>query len=65
MISLLEHNGHAKPDKVVWNKKKFGLFKRAYKKALNGKVHTFKFDQHEFSTSYAGYLVEYLEGQFP
>ena len=63
MISLVAGNGHTQPESMTWNKVKLAKFTRLYKKSVKNKVHTFTFDEHEFSTSYAGYLIEYLKGR--
>lgn len=64
MISLINQNGHANTEKVVWSPSKLKRFERAYKLAIKKKVQTFIFDHHEFDPAYAGYLIEYLKGQF-
>ena len=45
-------------------KEMFIKFKKAYQSALNKSHDSFFFEGNEFLTSYAKYLIEYLEPQF-
>lgn len=49
---------------LSWTKKTFTYFKRHYIRALNNNQSSFFFEGNEFFTSYAKYLIEYLEPQF-
>lgn len=52
-------------DKVIeWTPAMLKRFKVAYKKACENKQDTFVFNNNEFVTSYAKYLIEYLETRF-
>lgn len=51
------------PNKTMtWTRDTFENFKRAYK--ANSEKESFIFEGNEFVTSYAKYLIEYLETQF-
>jgi hypothetical protein len=49
---------------VEFDQPKLKLFKAAYAKAVEAKQDSFWFEGHEFLTSYAKYVIEYLEGLF-
>ena len=51
-------------NKLEWTIKQFLAFKKAYSVALNQDYDSFFFEDNEFLTSYAKYLIEYLEPQF-
>lgn len=52
------------PKYISWTKIMFIAFKKAYSAALNQNYDSFFFENNEFLTSYAKYLIEYLEPQF-
>lgn len=47
-----------------WTKETFLHFKKAYIAASNNNLESFFFEKNKFLTSYAKYLIEYLEPQF-
>jgi hypothetical protein len=49
---------------VVFTPEKLKRFKEAYQIAADKCVDIFVFDGNEYLTSYAKYLVEYLENKF-
>ena len=49
---------------LAWTMKQFLAFKKAYSVALNQQSDSFFFEGNEFLTSYAKYLIEYLEPQY-
>jgi len=49
---------------IAWDRAKLSRFKRMYARAKALPVESFVFDGHEFLVSYAGYLIQYLEGRF-
>lgn len=51
------------PDRVMINfdRQKLANLKRAYTKAKNEGSEQFKFENHDYLTAYARYLIEYLE----
>lgn len=49
---------------AIWDRPKLERFKKALEAARpNGRDSAFQFDGADFLVSYAGYLVEYLEGK--
>lgn len=48
---------------LSWTTKQFIAFKKAYSSAVNQDYESFFFEGNEFFTSYAKYLIEYLEPQ--
>lgn len=53
------------PNIINWDRAMLERFKIAWIKARAAKLDSFKFDGNEFVTSYATYLIEYLEGVLP
>jgi hypothetical protein len=51
-------------DFITWTPEKFTAFDKAYKKALKDGKEQFVFEDRDFVTGYAKYLIEYLAGQF-
>ena len=49
---------------IYYTKEMFIAFKKAYQSAINKQSNSFFFEDNEFLTSYAKYLIEYLEPQF-
>lgn len=49
---------------LKWTLNKFISFKKAFNIAFETSQEYFWFDGHQFLTSYAKYLIEYLEPQF-
>lgn len=49
---------------ISFDKRKFKLFKKAYAHARELKRGSFVFDDNEFLTDYAKYVIEYLEPKF-
>lgn len=49
-------------DAINWKRAKVRLFREAYERAAKDTLLSFKFDEKEFFTTYAKYLLEYLEG---
>lgn len=49
---------------INWTEPMLKRFKQMHKEAVEKHIDGFKFDGNEFNTSYAGYLIEYLEEQF-
>lgn len=49
---------------INFDRNKLKDLKRHYKKALEAKKETFIFNGDEYLTSYAKYVIEYLESQF-
>jgi hypothetical protein len=46
--------------KILWDMPKYRRFKVAYNSAVAANQEHFNFDGHEFVTSYAKYLLEFL-----
>ena len=46
---------------IIFTKESKQAFKKEYKKALEEKKETFMYNNREFLTEYAKYLIEYLE----
>lgn len=49
---------------ITVSKKSFEQLKELYKKATGDNKNSFLFQEKEFLTSYAKYLIEYLEPKF-
>lgn len=49
---------------IDWTPDLLRKFKREYNKAVKTGAEQFTFDDHDFVTDYAKYLIEYLEGRF-
>jgi hypothetical protein len=49
---------------ISWTPERLQRFKKAYAKAVEANVETFKFDEKEFVVGYAKYLIEYLDNHF-
>ena len=49
---------------ISWTKPMLKAFKIAYDKAIKEKLESFYFENNEYFTSYAKYIIEYLEPQF-
>jgi hypothetical protein len=51
---------------ITWTPKLLAHFKPVYQRALeeSGRDGKFIFRDHEFHVGFAGYLIEYLEGQW-
>lgn len=49
---------------IQWSEDMFLRFKRAYNVAVKSGWDKFTFEGHDYLTSYAKYLVEYMEGKF-
>jgi hypothetical protein len=49
---------------VTWTKQKLVQFRPRYTAARVAGKQSFVFEDHEYVTDYAMYLIEYLEGQF-
>lgn len=50
--------------KLQFTKDLLATFKKSYELALENNLEIFTFNGHEFLTSYAKYLIEYLESKF-
>ncbi len=48
---------------ILWTRPMLDRFKKVYKQAVAAKVETFMFEGNEYVPSYAGYLIEFLEGR--
>lgn len=51
-------------DTILWTRPMLKRFRRAYHIAAADHKESFEFDDHEFVTSYAKYLLKYLDSQF-
>ena len=49
---------------INWTRPMLSRFIQAHDAAAKGKQTMCIFDGNEFDTGYAGYLIEYLEGEF-
>lgn len=49
---------------ISFNQKSFKNFKSEYNSAVKNGVEIFTFEGHEFLTSYAKYMIEYLKSKF-
>lgn len=49
---------------ITWTVPMVHRFEKAYESALRNKQKEFKFDDNEFVTNYAKYLLEYLKDEF-
>lgn len=50
---------------ITWTREKLQSFKACYNRAVNAGENDFYFEDDEFHTPYAKYLIEYLETCFP
>lgn len=48
---------------IPWTTERFVDFKKSYANAQSKSSTTFEWRGHQFVTSYAKYLIEYLEGR--
>lgn len=48
---------------ITFDEKTFKSFKQKYNKAVENKQEIFIFDNHEFLTSYAKYVIEYINSR--
>ena len=53
----------AETAKVVFDRKKAKRLRKSYQDALKEDAESFEFDDHHYTTGFAGYLLEYLEQQ--
>ena len=59
-----EIEGNNRPGAFIqFDKEKFQRFVKAYNEALDGGHDGMVFEGHDLMTSYAGYMIEYLEGK--
>jgi len=52
------------PKQVEFNAENFKAFRKRYNEAIRDSENSFMFEGNEYLTSYAKYVIEYLEPKF-